>query len=422
MAERMRPANLDEVAGHRELVGKDGFLRLAIASGRVPSIVFWGPPGCGKTTLARLLSAAGDLRFVAFSAVTSGVREARAILSEAANLRRVQSLRTLLFIDEIHRFNKAQQDAFLPAMESGDILLVGATTENPAFELNAALLSRCRVVPLQAVSGEEIRGLLERALGDAQRGLGGTAVQCETAVLDALAEAADGDVRRALTQLESVVDDARSRQSGVVTTSDLERHLRQPLRYDKAGSSHYDQLSAFHKSLRDSDADAAVYWLERMLAAGEDPLTLARRMVRVASEDVGLADPQALGVALAAWQAYERLGSPEGELALAQAAIYLALAPASDAVYRASKRARTLVEERGSLPVPLALRNAPTQVQRDAGYGKGYRHAHEDPQGTGGMVCLPEALRAEEIYQPTERGREGELAQRMEKLRRTRRQ
>ncbi|MBZ0114208.1 MAG: replication-associated recombination protein A [Thermoanaerobaculia bacterium] len=421
LAERMRPRSLDEVVGHETLVGEDGVLRRSIAADRVPSLIFWGPPGCGKTTLARILAAATSCRFVPFSAVTSGIKEVRVVMEEAGRLRRAQGVGTLLFVDEIHRFNRAQQDAFLPYMESGEIVLVGATTENPAFELNAALLSRCRVAILEGISAAEIEKLLRRALADSERGLGAGGVTCEAEVVEAIAAAASGDARRALNQLELVVEDAQRRGGGEVSIDDLGRLLqRQPLRYDKRGEQHFDQISAFHKSLRDSDPDAAVYWLTRMLDAGEDPLYLARRMVRVASEDIGLADPQALPQALAAWDAFQRLGSPEGELALVQAALYLALAPSSDATYLAAKAAQAAVAEHGALPVPMALRNAPTDLQRRAGYGQGYVHAHDQPDGVGGMQCLPDALRDEKFYQPKPRGNESDLAIHLERLRKRR--
>ena len=378
------------------------------------SLVFWGPPGCGKTTLARIVASETSCRFVPFSAVTSGIKEVRGVMAEAGRLRRAQGVQTLLFVDEIHRFNKAQQDAFLPYMESGEIVLVGATTENPAFELNAALLSRCRVAILESLDAMEIEQLLQRASEDTERGLGSSGITCEPEALSAIARGADGDARRALNQLELAVETAIAAGAERVSPEGLAKLLqRQPLRYDKRGEQHFDQISAFHKSLRDSDPDAAIYWLTRMLESGEDPLYIARRMVRFASEDVGLADPQALVHALAGWDAYQRLGSPEGDLALVQTAAYLALAPASDAVYRATRAAKEAVAAFGALPVPMNLRNAPTELQRQAGYGKGYRHAHDDPSGVGGMVCLPERLEGTRFYEPTDRGLEADLSARL---------
>jgi putative ATPase len=423
LAERMRPAGLDEVVGQGAVVGEGAFLRRAIDAGRVPSLIFWGPPGTGKTTLAHIIAARTELRFVPFSAVTSGIKEVKEVMAGAARIRKATGQRTLLFVDEIHRFNRAQQDAFLPYVERGDIVLVGATTENPSFELNGALLSRCRVVVLEPLSTEALTDLLERALADPERGLGELGVEADREALEAIAQLASGDARRALNLLELAAADASSGEAdesgpGRLTVETVRRvERRKTLLYDKAGEEHFNLISALHKSLRESDADAALYWLARMLAAGEDPLYVARRMVRFASEDVGLADPNALPQALAAWDAFHRLGTPEGELALAQACLYLALAPKSDALYAGYKGVRRTVEERPADPVPKTIRNAPTRLMKDQGYGAGYVYAHDVEEGVGGIDCLPEALRGESFYRPTDRGFERELAERLTRFR-----
>ena len=414
LAERMRPRTLEEVVGQEALVGEGGFLRRAIAADRVPSLIFWGPPGSGKTTLARLIAAATSSRFVPFSAVTSGIKEVREVMAEAARLRQARGRRTLLFVDEIHRFNRAQQDAFLPYVERGDIVLVGATTENPSFELNAALLSRTRVVVLEPLSPEDLLTVVRRALADPERGVGGEGLAVAEEALAAIVQLAGGDARKALNLLELVAADAAERAASDVDAETVRRVAqRKVLLYDKAGEEHFNLISALHKSLRDSDADAALYWLARMLAAGEDPLYLARRMVRFASEDVGLADPAALPQALAAWDTFHRLGSPEGELALAQAALYLALAPKSNAIYTAYGEARRTVEERPADPVPMSIRNAPTRLMKGLGYGAGYVYAHDTDEGVGGLDCLPDSLQGTRFYQPTERGFEAELGKRL---------
>jgi putative ATPase len=411
----MRPETLDEVVGQRAVVGPEGFLRRAIAEDRVPSLVFWGPPGTGKTTLARILATETRSNFVPFSAVTSGIKEIKEVMRDAAHLRSVEGRRTLLFVDEIHRFNRAQQDAFLPYVERGDIVLVGATTENPSFELNSALLSRCRVVVLEPLEIVDLVSLLERALADRERGLGGAEVRAAPAALESIAQLASGDARRAFNLLEVAVAD--SPRGGALDAETVARVAqRKVLLYDKAGEEHFNLISALHKSLRESDPDASLYWLERMLEAGEDPTYVARRMLRFAAEDIGLADPQALTVALHCWETFDRLGPPEGLIALAQAAIYLALAPKSIAVTRAEGAARRAVAEHPAEPVPLAIRNAPTSLMNELGYGRDYVYAPDTDEGMGGLECLPDAVRGQRFYHPTDHGFEAELRKRTELL------
>ncbi|MFP5289245.1 MAG: replication-associated recombination protein A, partial [Thermoanaerobaculia bacterium] len=382
---------------------------------RIPSLIFWGPPGSGKTTLARIIAAETRAHFVPFSAVTSGIKDVKEVMAEAVRLRKAQGRRTLLFVDEIHRFNRAQQDAFLPYVERGDVVLVGATTENPSFELNAALLSRCRVVVLNPLTPKDLVELMRRALADPERGLGSSGVELDEEALEALSQLSSGDARKALNLLELVVSDAGE---GRVDAEAVRRVAqRKVLLDDKSGEEHFNLISALHKSLRESDADAALYWLARMLAAGEDPLYVARRMVRFASEDVGLADPQALPQTLAAWDAFHRLGSPEGELALAQAAVYLALAPKSVAVYEGYGNVRRTVEERPADPVPLAIRNAPTRLMKNVGYGADYVYAPHTEEGVGGIDCLPESLQGTRFYEPKGQGFEAKLKERLERYR-----
>ena len=418
LADRLRPRSLDEVVGQEQLIGEDGFLRRAIDADRVPSIIFWGPPGSGKTTMAELIARQSTARFVRFSAVTSGIKEVKAVMADAARLRQSQGQRTLLFVDEIHRFNRVQQDAFLPYVERGDIVLLGATTENPSFELNAAVLSRCRVVVLEPLALEDLEEVLRRALEDADRGLGESGVGVDDEGLAVIAQLASGDARKALNLLELVVEDGLERGVLALTGEEIsELAQRKVLLYDKSGEEHYNLISALHKSMRESDPDASLYWLARMLAAGEDPLYVARRCLRFASEDVGLADPDALPQALAGWDAFHRLGSPEGELAIAQVVLYLALAPKSIATYSAYGKVRRAVEELPAEPVPMALRNAPTGLMKDVGYGEGYVYAPATEEGVGGIQCLPDALVGERFYEPRGEGFEEELQRRLERFR-----
>ena len=422
LADRMRPRTLDEILGQEHLLGVGKVLRSAIETGELHSMILWGPPGSGKTTLARLMARVSGARFLAFSAVLSGVKEIREVVGEAERTRARQGTRTILFVDEIHRFNRAQQDAFLPHVEKGTIVLVGATTENPSFEVNGALLSRCRVYVLRALAEDDLVALMRRALGDAARGLAGLSPQVDDDALRLIARLADGDARAALNVLELAVPlgPAAGGRRRVTEASVREAAQKKTLLYDKSGEEHYNLISALHKSLRDSDPDAALYWLTRMLEAGEDRLYLARRLVRFASEDVGNADPQALLLTLAAKEAYHFLGDPEGELALAQATLYLALAPKSNAVYVAYDAAKADVRDRPAEPVPLHIRNAPTPLMKDLGYGAGYQYAHDAPDARVDQDDLPEALRDRQYYRPTDRGLEAELGRRLAEWRRWR--
>lgn len=409
------------MVGQAEVVGPEGFLRRALEADRPPSMILWGPPGCGKTTLAQIMARLTSCRFVPFSAVTSGIKEVKEVMAEAARFRRQDGRRTLLFVDEIHRFNRSQQDAFLPYVERGDIVLVGATTENPSFELNSALLSRCRVVVLEPLKPEDLEGLLARALEDQERGLGKTiaasGLEVERGALQAIVQQAQGDARKALNLLELAVTDAAGRRRRKLGAEDVVKLAqRKMLVYDKSGEEHFNLISAVHKSLRESDPDAAAYWVTRMLESGEDGNYIARRLVRFAVEDIGLADPTALARALDAWQAYERLGSPEGDLALVQAALYLGFAPKSVAAYNAHKEILRTLAERPSDPVPPVIRNAPTKLMKNLGYGAGYVYAPDTGAGLGGLECLPESLRGTRFYQPTERGFEKRLRERNAEL------
>jgi putative ATPase len=390
LADRMRPQRFEDLVGQEHLLHKGSPISLMREGRHLSSIVLWGPPGTGKTTIARLIARTSGAPFVQLSAVLSGVKEVKELMDRAAQHRKRTGKATILFVDEIHRFNKSQQDAFLAHVERGDIVFIGATTENPSFEVNSALLSRARVLVLKELKAPDVRVMLERAVSD-PRGLGGT-LAVESDALDLLAAAADGDARRALTTLEIAAASAEAQGRGITAEDVREALSRKHLRYDKAGEEHFNLMSALHKSLRDSDVDAGLYWFARMLAAGEDPLYIARRLVRFASEDVGQADPQALLVATAAFQAYHQLGSPEGELALAQCVTHLGLAPKSNAVYVAFKAVMAEVEESGSLPPPLVIRNAPTRLMKDLGYGAGYAYAHDDPEGAAAQQHLPDEL------------------------------
>lgn len=417
LADRMRPVSLDEIVG-QAVVEERGYLRRAVRDGRVPSLILWGPPGSGKTTIARIIASEIPCRFVPFSAVTSGIKEVKEVMAGTSLVRDSSVRRTILFIDEIHRFNRAQQDAFLPYVERGDIVLIGATTENPSFHVNAALMSRCRLVVLKALSVEDLKTILSRAIADRDRGLGHSGIRLTDEGLEMLVQLASGDARKALNLLELVAQNSDSMLAESVDSEAVARIAqRKVLLYDRAGEEHFNLISAIHKSLREGDPDASLYWLVRMLAAGEDPLYIARRLIRFASEDVGLADPQALPQALAAWEAYSRLGSPEGELALAQAVLYLALAPKSNSIYKAVAKARQTVEDRPAEPVPMAIRNAPTRLMEQQGYGKGYVYSHDAPEGVGGMDCLPESLQGTRFYVPRNSGFERQLSQQLERFR-----
>ncbi len=416
LAERMRPRTLEEYAGQEHLLGPGKPLRLAIERDEPGSMIFWGPPGTGKTTLAKIIAATTHASFIEFSAVTSGIKEIKQVMVDAERAA-AMGTRTILFVDEIHRFNRAQQDAFLPYVERGSLRLIGATTENPSFEVNAALLSRCRVYVLQALMEQQVIALLERALQD-ERGLGSMRLQAHADALSTIASFASGDARYAMNALESAAQLTVGRHEITITRQIAGEALQQRvLLYDKGGEQHYDLISALHKSVRNSDADASLYWLRRMLAAGEDANYIARRLIRMAVEDIGLAAPEALNLCLSAQQAMHLLGSPEGELALAQAAVYLALAPKSNAVYKAWGQVAADVENTAAEPVPLHLRNAPTKLMKELEYGKDYQYAHDLKDKVAAMVCLPPSLADRRYYQPTDQGRERQLAQRNEELR-----
>lgn len=417
LAERMRPESLEEFVGQEHILGPGKPLRVQIERDQLSSIILWGPPGSGKTTLARLIARMTKADFVPFSAVLSGIKEIKEVMAAAERNRRY-GRRTVVFIDEIHRFNKAQQDAFLPYVERGDIVLIGATTENPSFEVISALLSRAKVYSLRPLTPEEIRTLLERALRDRERGLGEREIEAPPELLEQIGIYASGDARVAYNILELAV---AATEGKVLSRQAVEDAIeRKVLLYDKAGEEHYNLISALHKSVRSSDPDAALYWLARMLEAGEDRLYIARRLVRMAIEDIGLADPHALEQAVAAMQAVHFLGIPEGDQALAQAAIYLAVAPKSDAAYRALGAALEEVRTGVAEPVPLHLRNPVTAAMRQWGYGKGYQHAHDFADAITGMECLPPRLAGRRFYEPTGRGAERQIAERLAELRRRR--
>jgi len=425
LAEKMRPEHLNEFTGQKHVTGEGTLIRSAIEQDRIFSMILWGPPGCGKTTLARIIAGETSSGFTQFSAVLSGVKDIRSVIEDAKNRLKLYRKRTLLFVDEIHRFNKAQQDAFLYHVESGLITLIGATTENPSFEVISPLLSRCRVITLKTLSSDEIVEILDRALKDTKKGLGELDLILNKDALSHIIRISDGDARMALSSLELVASLIVSESGGLkkgkkknITIKDVEKAIqKKALLYDKSGEEHFNIISALHKSLRGSDPDAAVYWLGRMLSAGEDPLYIARRMVRFASEDVGNADPGALRVTIDAMEAFRFLGRPEGELALAQAAVYLATAPKSNSIYTAYNNVKKAVKNSGALPVPFHIRNAPTVLMKDLGYGKGYKYAHDYKGAYTTQEYLPDKLKGRRFYFPSDRGYEKTVKERLEKWR-----
>lgn len=422
LAERMRPKTLDEFFGQSDVVGEGKILRRMLEQGSFESsLIFWGPPGCGKTTLAHIIAEKVDANFVFFSAVTSGIADVRRIMGEAGQRLSYNGRRTILFVDEIHRFNKAQQDAFLPHIENGTIILIGATTENPSFEVISPLLSRCRVFVLKLLGEDDIAGILRVALDDDERGYGKRNIDADSEVLGYLGHLANGDARIALNALEMSIASFPGAGPVTLTRDSVEEAVqKRSILYDKKGEQHFNIISALHKSLRGGDPDAGLYWLARMLEVGEDPMYVVRRLVRFASEDVGNADPQALQVTLAAMETVRFIGLPEGKLALAQAVTYLALAPKSNALERAYLAAAKDVEEHGPLPVPLWIRNAPTKLMKDLGYGDGYEYPHEDPDAIVAQEYFPAAIRGRRYYEPVERGFEREMIKRLEYWRRLR--
>jgi putative ATPase len=426
LAERMRPRSLDDFIGQTEAVGPGTLLHQAITHDRIFSIILWGPPGCGKTTLARIVAGESRSHFIHFSAVLAGVKEIRGVIAQARDQLKIHRKRTILFVDEIHRFNKSQQDAFLHHVESGLLTLIGATTENPSFEIIAPLLSRCRVITLKQLKADDLKVILNHALTDASRGLGEHGLALSDDAAEHLVAMSDGDARNALNNLEMAAFLAMARQAPqtqdgkrAIETADIEQAVQQrALQYDKAGEEHYNLISALHKSMRGSDPDAALYWLARMLAAGEDPLYIARRMVRFASEDIGNADPHALILTMSAMEAFRFIGAPEGELALAQAAVYLATAPKSNSIYAAYGQVQSVIRKTGTLPVPMHIRNAPTRLMKDLGYGRDYKYAHNYQDGFAPQHHLPEQLQGSTYYQPQERGYEKQIKQRVDNWRR----
>ena len=418
LAERLRPTSLDDVVGLGDLLGKGKFLRNAIETDRIPSMIFWGPPGSGKTTLARIIARTTRARFVTFSATSSGIKDIKALMEEARKSRRARASKTIVFIDEIHRFNKAQQDAFLPYVEAGDIILIGATTENPSFEVNSALLSRSKVVVLPALEREQVMEILRRAVQDPSVQKFGVVLTGDA--LDFMAATSAGDARQALTSLQLVIETASPEDSPADVAKVKEILQRRSLMYDKSGDEHYNVISALHKSVRNGDADAAVYWLARMLEGGEDPMYIARRMVRAASEDIGNADPQALVFAIAVKETVHFLGMPEAGVALAQLVSYLAASPKSNAAYVGYGAAVHEVRQGDNPPVPMHIRNAPTGLMKDLGYGRGYQYAHDFEDQTAAMDCLPEALAGKRFYEPKDAGAEADIKARLEKMRKAR--